>query len=228
MFLAGADLERSGQHYSAVQKYKKAVQMVPDIEYRVFDYVRSNNCATVEEEQADDGMYTLHSNRRIRNGPSHMRYKVAPHDASLIHSDFDNDVQLLIEDNLDTDVDDTVYATDLVTRFTKLSLGKAATRGNFIEMVEEDMQQHQQGRISCLPMEIVIQILKWVVSDQMDLRSLERCSMVCRCFYVSSRAPDLWRIICLNTWAMNSLPMNPGRKERFRSVSSLNYLRVVK
>ena len=39
------ELERAGELFSAVQKYKKAVQMVPDIEYRVFDEVRTKSCA---------------------------------------------------------------------------------------------------------------------------------------------------------------------------------------
>ena len=72
--------------------------------------------------------------------------------------------------------------------------------------VEEDWRKH----ISCLPIEILIAILKWVVSDQLDLRSLEKCSAVCRCFYVASRSPDLWRIICLNMWGANALPVDAG------------------
>ena len=43
LFLAGVELERAGELFSAVQKYKRAVQMVPDIEHRVFDEVRKKN-----------------------------------------------------------------------------------------------------------------------------------------------------------------------------------------
>ena len=39
------ELERAGELFSAVQKYKKAVQMVPDIEHRVFDEARKKNWA---------------------------------------------------------------------------------------------------------------------------------------------------------------------------------------
>lgn len=37
-----------------------------------------------------------------------------------------------------------------------------------------------QTHISALPTELVIQILKWVVSKSLDVRTLERCSEVCR------------------------------------------------
>ncbi len=43
LFLEGVELERSGQHFSAIQKYKRAVQLVPDIEYRTFEFMRRNN-----------------------------------------------------------------------------------------------------------------------------------------------------------------------------------------
>ena len=43
LFLAGVELEGAGELFSAVQKYKRAVQMVPDIEHRVFDEVRKKN-----------------------------------------------------------------------------------------------------------------------------------------------------------------------------------------
>ena len=73
-----------------------------------------------------------------------------------------------------------------------------------------EVEQQWSKHISCLPMEILIAILKWVVSDQLDLQSLETCSAVCRCFYVASRSPDLWRIICLNMWGVNALPLDAG------------------
>lgn len=76
--------------------------------------------------------------------------------------------------------------------------------------IEMEVEQQWSKHISCLPMEILIAILKWVVSDQLDLQSLETCSAVCRCFYVASRSPDLWRIICLNMWGVNALPLDAG------------------
>merc|ERR1719433_2619014 len=54
--------------------------------------------------------------------------------------------------------------------------------------------------ISSLPMEVLIHILKWVVSSELDLKSLENFSRVCRGFYVAARASDIWRRVCIQTW----------------------------
>ena len=40
LFTEGTALEQQGQHFKAIQKYKRAVQLVPDIEFRTFDYNR--------------------------------------------------------------------------------------------------------------------------------------------------------------------------------------------
>ena len=48
------ELEKSGELFSAVQKYKRAVQMVPDIEHRVFDEVRKKNWTAGTTQIAGD------------------------------------------------------------------------------------------------------------------------------------------------------------------------------
>lgn len=50
--------------------------------------------------------------------------------------------------------------------------------------------------ISCLPLEIILYILRWVVSSNLDLRSLEQCSIVCKGFYLCARDPEIWRLAC--------------------------------
>ncbi len=57
LFLEGVELERVGQHFSAIQKYKRAVQLVPDIEYRTFEDMRRN--------QQQQGENTLEEAERI-------------------------------------------------------------------------------------------------------------------------------------------------------------------
>ena len=60
-------------------------------------------------------------------------------------------------------------------------------------------------------MELVIHILKWVVSAELDLKSLENFSQVCRGFFLASRASDIWRLVCVQTWGLAGLPMEePG------------------
>jgi len=174
LFLAGVELERAGELFSAVQKYKRAVQMVPDIEHRVFDEVRKKNLVANRNPMA------------VEKG--------------------DEEVVLLVDErDVDVATPDEAAEKYLIDKFTSLKVSQPL--GTEIEMeVEQEWSKH----ISCLPMEILIAILKWVVSDQLDLRSLEKCSAVCRCFYVASRSPDLWRIICLNMWGANALPLDTG------------------
>lgn len=47
-----------------------------------------------------------------------------------------------------------------------------------------------------LPMDVLAYILRWVVSSNLDLRSLEQCSLVCKAFYLCSRQTQIWRLAC--------------------------------
>ena len=62
----------------------------------------------------------------------------------------------------------------------------------------------QDAHISNLPMEVLINVLKWVVSSNLDIQSLESCSKVCRGFYLASRSSDIWRLVCLHVWGIES------------------------
>ena len=176
-----------------MQKYKRAVQMVPDIEHRVFDEVRKKNWAASNNPIAVDKGTTW-------------IVDCCQSDKTKFILTGDDDVELLVDErDVDVGLPDEGAEKDLVGKFTSLKVSQPM--GTEIEMeVDEEWSKH----ISCLPMEILIAILKWVVSDQLDLRSLETCSAVCRCFYVASRSPDLWRIICLNMWGVNALPLDAG------------------
>lgn len=59
--------------------------------------------------------------------------------------------------------------------------------------------------ISDIPIEVLIVILKWVISDQLDMRSLENFSLVCKGFYVCSNDPELWKLICSKIWGRGIL-----------------------
>ena len=49
---------------------------------------------------------------------------------------------------------------------------------------------------SQLPIEVIMLILKWVVSDHLDMRSLDSFAAVCKGFYVCGRDPELWKLAC--------------------------------
>uniref|UniRef100_A0A0B7AJ98 F-box only protein 9 n=1 Tax=Arion vulgaris TaxID=1028688 RepID=A0A0B7AJ98_9EUPU len=57
--------------------------------------------------------------------------------------------------------------------------------------------------ISCLPVELIVYILHWVVSSDLDLRSLEMFSLVCHGFYVCAREERVWKKACQKVWGAN-------------------------
>ena len=71
-------------------------------------------------------------------------------------------------------------------------------------MVQKLHFSFKDVHISSLPMEVLINILKWVVSSDLDIQSLEACSKVCRGFYLASRSSDVWRLLCLHVWGIES------------------------
>ena len=62
----------------------------------------------------------------------------------------------------------------------------------------------QATHISCLPSEVLIYIFRWIVSSDLDVRSLEQCARVCRGFYRCSRDLQLWKMVCLRTWGAHT------------------------
>lgn len=51
-----------------------------------------------------------------------------------------------------------------------------------------------------LPRDILTQILKWVVSSRLDVVSLANLSLVCKDFFVLSRDPSIWHLMCQRIW----------------------------
>ncbi|XP_071493562.1 F-box only protein 9-like [Diadema antillarum] len=74
-------------------------------------------------------------------------------------------------------------------------------------MTTNDLKSHCRNNtpqtathISVLPVEVLLYIFRWVVSADLDLRSLEQLSRVCRGFYVCSRDSTIWRKACCRIW----------------------------
>ncbi|CAI9617093.1 unnamed protein product [Staurois parvus] len=66
-----------------------------------------------------------------------------------------------------------------------------------------------QTHISELPMEVLMYVFRWVVSSELDLRSLEQLSLVCKGFYICARDPEIWRLACLKVWGRNCVKLLP-------------------
>ncbi|NIG60526.1 F-box only protein 9 [Pontoporia blainvillei] len=56
-------------------------------------------------------------------------------------------------------------------------------------------------------MEVLMYIFRWVVSSDLDLRSLEQLSQVCRGFYICARDPEIWRLACLKVWGRSCIKL---------------------
>lgn len=89
----------------------------------------------------------------------------------------------------DEDESDDEIKDDLLTHIQK-KLGKTST---FCTPHLEQRTTH----ISKLPIELLFLIFRWVVSSDLDMRSLEMCSMVCRGFYLCARDSEIWRLACV-------------------------------
>ena len=117
---------------------------------------------------------------------------------------------------------------NLISKFSKLKVGGDCS----IQCESETNIVH----IGQLPSEVLNYIIKWVVSADLDLKSLENCSEVCRGFYLASRDEEIWRLISARMWgsAVGS-PVSGSWRELFLTsprihfsgcyVSRIKYLR---
>ncbi|XP_044262113.1 F-box only protein 9 [Tribolium madens] len=154
LFLKGVELEKSGKLYEAIQFYRRAVQLVPDIEFRIDNAIKTRDI-TIPDEEIDEKE----------------------------------------EESSDSDHDEEIPEGELLQRIQK-KLSKMSAI--CVPKIEQ-----KTTHISVLPMEMLLNILRWVVSSDLDLRSLEMFSLVCRGFYLCARDPELWRLACLRVWGLN-------------------------
>lgn len=120
---------------------------------------------------------------------------------------------------------------------------------NLIEVFQKELSLHNKGvcesnfgagtistsrHISSLPVEVFLVILKWLVSNDLDFKSLERFSQVCKGFYLLSRDQEAWKLACIKIWGSNVSPSSTWREmyiTRYRVnfngcyISKINYQR---
>ena len=161
-FLQGVELEKKRKVFEAMQFYRKAVQLVPDIEYKFYEANQKN---------------LVNTNLTTEEGDN---------------TDSDKTEEVLDDED---DGNDNLENVDLIHRFqTKLSRSKkmferANAKDKFLIVTS--------AHFSDLPTEVILYILRWVVSSDLDLKSLERFSAVSRGFYLLARDPEIWRQVCL-------------------------------
>ncbi|XP_050074698.1 F-box only protein 9 [Anopheles maculipalpis] len=167
LFQQGSDLERSGKVFEAMRLYRRATQLVPDIEFRVYDIKH----AKPKEDPTND------KNARLVEGL----------------------MERMMEANIDED-EENLENVDLALRFQTLM----ARSGKLFERASGDRKLIvTTAHFSDLPMELILYILRWVVSNDLDMKSLERFASVCRGFYLLARDPEIWRHACMRIWGVN-------------------------
>ncbi|PNJ22820.1 FBXO9 isoform 4, partial [Pongo abelii] len=154
LFLKAVEEEQNGALYEAIKFYRRAMQLVPDIEFKI-TYTRSPD---------GDGV-----------GNSY------------------------IEDN-----DDDSKMADLLSYFQQ----QLTFQESVLKLCQPELES-SQTHISVLPMEVLMYIFRWVVSNDLDLRSLEQLSLVCRGFYICARDPEIWRLACLKVWGRSCVKLVP-------------------
>ncbi|XP_055609768.1 F-box only protein 9 [Uranotaenia lowii] len=166
LFLQGSELERVGKVFEAMRLYRRAVQLVPDIEFKVYD----------------------------KKVPRQL-----PHQSISKSDDVDQLTSSLMEANLEED--ENLENVDMVLRFQTLlaksgKLFESTTAGDRGLLVTS-------LHFSDLPMEVILYILRWAVSSELDLKTLERFARVCRGFYLLARDPEIWKKACIRVWGIN-------------------------
>ncbi|CAH0765710.1 unnamed protein product [Bemisia tabaci] len=167
LFLKGAENERAGKHYEAIQFYKRAVQLVPDIEFRIYNSNKTVQFRSTETDDEDE-----------------------PENQSNLGED-----SLPVED---------------VILLVQREMAKDQNYSCLPENVQTDTH------ISALPFEILLYIFRWVVSRDLDLRSLESCALVCRSFYLCARDEELWKSACQQMWGLKVQPLQSPKHNRWR------------
>ncbi|ODM97236.1 F-box only protein 9 [Orchesella cincta] len=157
-FLKGVGLERSGELYDAVRCYRRAIQLVPDIEYRI-------GTGNVPNANASENSSSVGT----------------PHESD---DETDNEAENDCED------DD----GPLNVKFLKII---EANGWNFFQKSKDDNRTH----INELPVEVLSYILRWVISCDLDVRSLDILSNASRGFYCLCRDEKLWQMACDKIWS---------------------------
>jgi len=255
LYRQGVREEKRGNMYSAVMMYRRAMQLIPDIESRVPElrdmkrsYRRrrraSSGGSTSEPDGAKDAADAKDADKDAKDGEKaetgEKRQEKKPHNGGQ---------ETIVEEETTTafgaaasgenencftipDSDDFGQKDDLCLSVTsRKSLHADVSCENLeledvippgVTLIEHITAKRLKSpdptdKLACrpdatppdgsihfshLPPEIVVYILRWVVSDECDVRSLERVSAVCRGFYLFARDKDLWKLLCQKMWTL--------------------------
>ncbi|XP_039492351.1 F-box only protein 9 [Drosophila santomea] len=170
LYQTAVQLEQRGKVYDALPFYRKATQIVPDIEFRFY------------EQQ-----------KQLLSGDVSKKYLNLANDLAKQLDLGQQDATQSGEEVVDNLYDK--FQNDL--RQENIYNGKMIASSRDANVLTTGLH------FADLPPEIVMRILRWVVSAQLDMRSLEQCAAVCKGFYVYARDEELWRLACVKVWGHN-------------------------
>ncbi|XP_053946810.1 F-box only protein 9 [Anastrepha ludens] len=166
LFRSAVELEQRGKVYDALPLYRKAVQIVPDIEFKYYELQKVKSAAA--GGNFTEGIKVFDPNLQIER----------PEESS--------DSEELLED-----------------LYEKFQLDLTGNGGRLLHSSRDAGVITTEAHISELPPEILLYILRWVVSAQLDMHSLEQCASVCKGLYLCARDEELWRLACAKVWGVN-------------------------
>lgn len=153
---------------------------------KVFEAMQMYRRAVHIDADIEFKMYDKLKASILHKGPEHDTSNETHADRKRNGDDVDDD---------DDDDEEDLSSVDLVARFQESidnGNGNLFNRDNADSGVIVTDGLH----IANLPTEIILYILRWMVSGNLDVRSLEQCSMVSKGFYLLARDPDIWRLAC--------------------------------
>ncbi|KAH8382243.1 hypothetical protein KR009_002530 [Drosophila setifemur] len=170
LFRTAVQLEQRGKVYDALPFYRKATQIMPDIEFKFYELQKSTGDQVI--------------NKKFNS----------------LAGDFAKQLDLGISDSTEggDELPDNLYE-----KFQRDFQQDNAYNGKLMASSRDASVLTTGLHFSDLPPEIVMRILRWVVSTQLDMRSLEQCSAVCKGFYVYARDEEIWRLACVKVWGHN-------------------------
>lgn len=244
LYRQGVREEKRGNMYSAVMMYRRAMQLVPDIESRVPElremkksYRRrrraSSGGSTSEPEGGGGGGggggEEKEQQRANGNGEEEKQQETileaeeeyppngVPESENCFtipdSDDFGQRDDLVLPGSKATVTVDVADKSEPVEEevippgvslvdFITAKRHKSTDPGDKLSCKPDVAQPENVSHFSILPPEIVVYILQWVLSEDCDVRSLERFSSVCRGFYLFARDKDLWKLLCQKMWTL--------------------------
>ncbi|XP_017041085.1 F-box only protein 9 [Drosophila ficusphila] len=168
LYRTAVQLEQRGKVYDAIPFYRKATQIVPDIEFKFYEQQKLSSDA----------------NKKYHNLASDLAKQL-----DLGQKDFSEGGEEIVD--------------NLYEKFQQDLRQDTIYNGKLFASSRDSSVLTTGLHFADLPPEIVMRILRWVVSSQLDMRSLEQCAAVSKGFYVYARDEELWRLACVKVWGHN-------------------------